>query len=154
MGVPPLTAHWTYPHECEPDVPVNDFPQPYFFAGAFANLERWVKDGTPPPKAAPIESALDQFGNARGGVRHPWVDVPAATFHPVRTGPNSTPWTCADLGYWTPFPWPRLEAAYGSHAAYMKRFIEATDGLARDRWVTAADAEKITADFIAKNHAH
>jgi hypothetical protein len=154
MGVPPLTQHWTYPHECDPDVPVNDFPQPYFFAGAFANLERWVKDGTAPPRAEPIDAALDQFGNVRGGVRHPWVDVPAATFHPVRTGPGSTPWTCADLGYWTAFSWPRLEATYGSHAAYVTRFLEATDRLARERWVTPADAEKIKAGFLAKNTAH
>lgn len=154
MGVPPLTQHWIYPHECEPDVPVNDFPQPYFFAGAFANLERWVKDGTPAPRSEPIDTTTDAFGNVRGGVQHPWVDVPAATFHPVRTGPDSTPWTCADLGYWTALSWPRLEAAYGSHAAYVKRFLEATDTLARERWVTAADAEKIKAAFLAKNTAH
>ena len=33
-----------------------------------------------------------------------------------------------------------------------KRFLDATEKLARDRWVTAADAEKIKADFLAPRH--
>jgi hypothetical protein len=143
--------HWTYPHECEPDVPVNDFPQPYFFAGAFANLERWVKDGTPPPRATPIEQKRDEYGNAIGGVRSPWVDAPVATYHPFRTGGGSTNWMCADIAYWEPFPWPRLEAIYGSHAAYVKRFLASADRLAAERWITAADAEKIRATVRAWN---
>jgi hypothetical protein len=151
VGVPPVGEHWTYPHECEPDVPVNDFPQPYFFAGAFANLERWVKDGTPPPRATPIEEKKDEFGNVLGGVRSPWMDVPVGTYHPVRTGVESTNWLCADLGYWEPFPWPRLEAIYGSYAAYAKRFLTTTEKLARERWITDADAEKIRATVALSN---
>src|SRR5688572_1318965 len=152
-GVPPLSANWTFPKECTPDVPVNDFPQPYFFAGAFANLDRWVRTATPPPRAEPIMlgegatagAVTDEFGNARGGVRSPWVDVPGGTFHPVRKGPNSTPFTCADLGYWEPFTPQRLEAVHGSVENYRKKFLAATDVLARDRWVTPEDAEKIKA---------
>lgn len=155
-GVPPLSATWTFPKECQPDVPVNDFPQPYFFAGAFANLDRWVRTATPPPRAEPIAlkeggagAATDEFGNARGGVRSPWVDVPGGTFHPIRTGPNTTPFTCADLGYWEPFTPERLVAVHGSQENYRKKFFDATDRLVRDRWVTAEDGEKIKRDVRA-----
>jgi hypothetical protein len=50
----------------------------------------WVANGKTPPHAPPIEVdqdaandgsflALDEFGNAKGGVRNVWVDVPVAT---------------------------------------------------------------------------
>ena len=50
----------------------------------------WIAKGKTPPHAPPIEVdqntandgsflALDEFGNAKGGIRNVWVDVPAAT---------------------------------------------------------------------------
>ncbi len=102
-------------------------------------------------KAGGNEPVTDENGNARGGVRSPWVDVPAGTFHPVRKGPNTTPFTCADLGYWEPFTPQKIEATHGSLENYRKRFLDATDKLARDRWVTPEDAERIKADFRAMN---
>ena len=159
-GLPPLSATWTYPKECQPDVPVNDFPQRYFFAGAFENLDRWVRTGAPPPHAEPIALTdstgeagflTDESGNARGGVRSPWVDVPSGTFHPRRTGPNTTPFTCADLGYWVPFTPQQMTEKYGSMENYRKLFLEATDKLARERWVPPDEAENIKRDFVAKS---
>jgi hypothetical protein len=155
-GVPPLSDHWIFPGECAPHhVAMNDFPQPYLFAGAFANLEAWVRHGTTPPKGAAIElrgdtALTDEFGNARGGVRTPWVEVPNATFHPVMTGGGSTPFRCDDNGYWTPLPWKRLEQAYGTYDSYATRFRAAVDRMAAERWVTAADAQKIREDFRAR----
>ena len=161
-GIPALTATWTYPKECVPDVPVNDFPQHYFFAGAFENLDRWVRTGAAPPHAEPIaltegtgdaNVVTDESGNARGGVRSPWVDVPNGTFHPRRTGPNTTPFTCADLGYWEPFTPQQMTAKYGSMKNYRKLFLDATDKLARERWVPPDEAEKIKRDFLQKYSA-
>jgi hypothetical protein len=134
--------YFAVPRECEPRAPINDFPQPYFFAGAFANLEEWVRKGVPPPKAGVIESD-DEFGNPRGGVRSPWVDVPAGTFHPKMTGPG----TCADIGYWVPFSWQRLEGIYGSYENYSRKFLAAVDRLAKERWVTPSDAEQLKLSF-------
>ncbi len=160
-NVPPLSATWTYPRECQPDVPVNDFPQHYFFAGAFENLDRWVRTGATPPHAEPIALSegteagvvTDDSGNARGGVRSPWVDAPSGTFHPRRIGPSTTPFTCADLGYWVPFTPQQMNAKYGSMENYRKQFLDATERMARERWVTPDDAEKIKAEFLAKNSA-
>ncbi len=133
------------PRECEPRTAINDFPQPYFFAGAFYNLDQWVRKGTSPPKAGFVESVNDEFGNARGGVRSPWIDVPAATFHPRASGPGN----CGDIGYWVPFSWPRLEAIYGNYENYSKKFLAGVDRLVKERWVVPSDGEKIKAEFRA-----
>lgn len=151
-GVPPLSAFWIFPSECRPHhVAMNGFPLPYIFSGAFANLDAWVRHGTAPPRAAFIELngqgiVADEFGNARGGVRTPWVDVPAATFHEAMEGRSSTQFRCDDNGYWTPLPWARLEKAYGSSAAYSERFRAAVARLVAERWVTPEDGKTIT-DF-------
>jgi len=133
--------YFAVPRECEPRTTINDFPQPYFFAGAFYNLDQWVRKGVPPPKAGFVESANDEFGNVRGGVRSPWLDVPGGTFYPAMKGPGN----CADIGYWVPFSWQRLEAIYGSNENYSKKFLAAVDRLVKERWVTPSDAEKIRA---------
>jgi hypothetical protein len=144
MGI--QTAEYTeVPLQCEPRAPINDFPQPYFFAGAFYNLDQWVRKGTPPPKAGFVGDN-DEFGNPRGGVRSPWLDVPAATFHPGMKGlPN-----CADIGWWEPFSWSQLEAIHGNYGNYSKKFLAGVDRLVSERWVLPSDGEKIKSEFKAK----
>jgi hypothetical protein len=60
-------------------------PNPYPFSNvanaAFADLTKWVAGKRSPPHADPIEVSgnsrvRDQFGNAEGGVRTPFVDDP------------------------------------------------------------------------------
>jgi hypothetical protein len=142
MGIQ-TNDYFAVPRSCEPRAAINEFPQPYFFAGAFFNLDQWVRKGVAPPKASFIESN-DEFGNARGGVRSPWVDVPAATFYPNMKGAAN----CVDIGYWVPFSWQRLEATYGNYENYSRKFLAAVDRLAKERWVVPSDAEKIKAEFL------
>jgi hypothetical protein len=131
--------YFAVPRQCEPRAAINDFPQPYFFAGAFSNLDQWVREGTAPPKATFVDAANDEYGNARGGIRSPWLDVPSGTFHPEMKGGGN----CVDIGYWMPFTWQRLEAIYGSYENYAKKFRAAVDRLVKERWILASDAEKI-----------
>lgn len=146
--------YFAVPRECEPRASINDFPQPYFFAGAFYNLDQWVRKGIAPPKAGFVELKEgrgaefinDEFGNARGGIRSPWVDVPIGTFHPEMKGPG----TCGDIGYWVPFSWSRLEAIYGNYENYAKKFLAAVDKLVKERWVLPSDGEKIKAELRAR----
>ena len=72
-------------------LPVTDFPAGAFTALALNHLIEWITKGTPPPHAPPIavdrdasndgsHLALDEYGNAKGGIRNVWVDVPIATY--------------------------------------------------------------------------
>jgi hypothetical protein len=67
--------------------PVNSGPQQhYVLNAAFQHLERWVREGKPPPRARRLETpdamatklVRDELGIVRGGIRTPWVDAPSA----------------------------------------------------------------------------
>jgi hypothetical protein len=71
-------------------LPVTDFPAGAFTALALNYLVDWITVGRTPPHAPPIAVdqntandgsplELDEYGNARGGIRNIWVDVPTAT---------------------------------------------------------------------------
>src|SRR5581483_10538262 len=86
--------------------PVNSGPQHFVMSAAFAALDRWVRGGRPPRRAArlalrgsPPAIVRDAHGNARGGVRTPPVDVPIAAF----TGEQDGSLICRILGTTTPF---------------------------------------------------
>jgi hypothetical protein len=66
---------------------VNSGPQQhYVLNAAFQHLDRWVREGKPPPEAPRLEAAdamatklvRDELGIVRGGIRTPWVDAPSA----------------------------------------------------------------------------
>ena len=72
-------------------LPVTDFPAGAFTAVGLNHLIEWIANGKTPPHAPPIavdqdtandgsHLALDELGNAKGGVRNVWVDVPIATY--------------------------------------------------------------------------
>jgi hypothetical protein len=138
--------------------PESDFPSQYVYDGALANLERWVRDGIPAPHAARIAVSkpgdpdatvlTDRYGNARGGVRTPAVDVPTATYYGASTavGPDTTPPTCTIVGHMVPFDHARLKKLYPTHADYVKRVSEDVDRLVSERWITAPDGQKIKSE--------
>lgn len=66
-------------------LPLNNGPHPWVFNAALHALVAWVRDGTPPPTAERLAVndtatafVLDDLGNVLGGIRTPYVDVPAA----------------------------------------------------------------------------
>lgn len=101
---------------------------PYYDA-ALHHLKRWAEGGAPPPSQPRIEFTgeppkfvRDQHGIARGGVRLPQVEVPAAT--------NSCIPITADFlgilrGSNQPFGAPKLEALYGDESSYLTYFEQA-----------------------------
>jgi hypothetical protein len=156
VGTPPFLAFWPFADQCTPEIPLMNFPvMRYVVDAAFANLDRWVREGTPAPRAERITVttggtakpalALDEFGNAVGGVRTPYLDVPVATYHASTPGPG----TCGNLGRKDSFAWDRLEKMYGSHSAYSAKFSAAVDRLVKERWLTEADARKMKAEIHA-----
>jgi len=152
-GVGPSLAPTAH---CRPsDAPISTFPVRYVFDGAWRNLERWVRAGIPPPRATFVQmtrvntsdrtTVLDGLGNAIGGVRTPYVDVPTATWRGNRDGPGG----CMLLGYSIPFNRERLGALYASHSEYARKVFADVERLQSQRWLTPADANEIVTEARA-----
>lgn len=93
------------------------------------HLERWVVNGVPLPRAPRVEGR-DDVGNALGGIRSPWLDVPDARYDPRCT--------CSPaLGSVVPID---VVARYGSLDAYRAAFRARVDELVREGWLVAEDA--------------
>jgi hypothetical protein len=88
---------------------------------------------------------LDEHGNALGGIRSPWIDVPTATYHLELTGPNPT---CAELGYREDFPWWKSAALHGTYENYMKKLAASIDHMLAGRWITDAGARRMRAELL------
>jgi hypothetical protein len=107
---------------------INSGPQHVVAQSAFANFERWVVRGTPPPSPEPFRLssqnpaalALDQNGNVIGGVRTPAVDVPVSTLSGAAPAGTST--ICSLFGSTTPFSSQMLVSLYGTKAKYISKY--------------------------------
>src|SRR5437867_5228122 len=122
------TPEWPFAAKCDPEIPLYDFPvMSYAFNAAFSNLDQWVRKGSPPPHGQPLQLkdagtaqvsiVADQFGNGLGGVRSPYVEVPAATYFTNSTGPG----TCREMGHKAPFDSARINTLYGSSKNYASK---------------------------------
>lgn len=136
-GQPAFPGIWPFPYQCDPPIALMDLPvYQYTLNAAFANLDAWVRNGTPPPRAERVSIkdggtpqagfVTDQYGNAVGGVRSPYVDVPTATYVPNSPGQA----ICRNIGHKIPFEWSRLEALYGSSKRYAAKVSDMVDRLA------------------------
>ena len=169
-GQNPSYSVWPLPYSCTPPITLLDFPaMRYVLNAAFNNLDRWVKDGTPPPRAERIaltnipvtpEAAAragdsylgtakldaDQVGNAKGGVRSPYLDVPNATYIPHSPGPAS----CPGFGFKVPFDWGRMQTLYGTYQNYATKFSESVDKLVSERWFNESDGRRMKQDVAPR----
>jgi hypothetical protein len=74
--------------------------------------------------------ALDEHGNAKGGVRSTYLDVPAGSF----TIPNSGPGLCSQTGYFTPFTDEKLQTLYRNKLDYLAKVLLRTANLVVHGW--------------------
>jgi hypothetical protein len=146
---------------CQPkNVTTGDFPVRYVFDAAWANLDDWVRARRPAPRAAPLELkasptalppdeafVVDRNGNAKGGLRTPYVDVPTARW----VGAKSGPFVCLFHGYKYAFDDARLRQLYGSHTGYLKSVRASVTSLVTQRWLTPSDGERIVQEAEATN---
>jgi hypothetical protein len=110
--------------------------------------------------------ALDEHGNPRGGIRSPYVDVPAVSYGFPNVGavpptPNTVPWValrgetgidqlCRNLGYDIAMAPEKLRQMHGSTQNYVSKVRQRVDDLTRAGWslplyreLILADAEKV-----------
>lgn len=128
---------------------MNDMPFVLAAAAMVSNLSAWVDDGTPPPRASRIETTpdgetvKDADGNARGGLRLPEMEVPAAVYGIGRGG-------CVLFGYTLDFGRDHMSKLYADKAAYLERFRAAADALVARRLLLAQDVPLLFARAEAR----
>jgi hypothetical protein len=143
---------------------MTDFPSEYFMRGTFANLDTWARSNIAPPKVRRIKVEpvpegskptwppsvpvkLDKYGNAVGGIRSPYLDVPTGTYYAHSTPANpddpASGLFCSLVGYKVPFTKDLLMKLYPTHDRYVKKVNAQVDKLVRARLITPSDGQRI-----------
>ena len=125
--------------------PYSQVPFRYVFDSAYDHMVLWIKDGTPPPSAPPIQFtdatppviARDASGIALGGIRLAEEAVPTG----VNTGQNSGPTFCRLYGSHVDFDKEKLTSLYPSHKDYVAKVKEVTEKNLKAGYILKPDAE-------------
>jgi alpha/beta hydrolase family protein len=140
----------------------NNFPFAFVQNAAFRDLVEWIEFNVPPPHGDPIEVDMtatprhivrDELGNALGGIRTPFLDVPTATFVPIDTVAHTTAESgfCVLYGFNIPFDDATLDSLYRNHGDYVEQVVRESIRLVRERFWTFADAITVIREAA---HAH
>ena len=133
----------------------SSLPMAAFVRAALRNLFRWAEEDVAPPQAPRIvleiddvvaQAAVDRFGNARGGVPSPFLDVPIARYEA-----HSTPGPlCALAGREVPLPFEVLAGRYGDLQTYLAEFTISLDETIRAGFLLEDDRAAILESQTAK----
>jgi len=121
-------------------LPVTDFPAGAFTALGLNYLIAWIAEGKLPPHAPPITVengaiAVDEYGNAKGGVRNVFVDVPIATNGVLAKGKTPAQDRLCQLGGTKVIlPDATLRNLYRNAAGYQDRVNKRLDALVKEGW--------------------
>jgi hypothetical protein len=141
-------------------LPVTDFPAGAFTALGLNYLVDWITAGKTPPHAPPIAvdqntandgSALelDEHGNAKGGIRNVWVDVPIATYGVFGKGKTTAQdRLCLLAGTEVPLPEATLKKLYRSKADYVSKVEKRLDALVKEGWFLPEYVEAVKKDAL------
>lgn len=107
----------------------NDYPYEVAFQAALSMLYAWVREGKKPLQTEPIKvdenlvNITDETGNAIGGFRLPFVEVPICEYHPFCT-PIKPDFAFGStlFGYVKPYSKERAMELYGSKETYLQKF--------------------------------
>jgi hypothetical protein len=133
--VPPMSCN---------EGPRSRFPNRIFIDAALQNLDLWSRDGLPAPPGRDIlvqngQPVLDEFGNVVGGLRSPYLDVPASTWFASSTGASF----CSIAGHEVPFDQATIEELYPTHGAYVRAVTRDVRELVADRYLTRGDGQSL-----------
>ena len=150
-GVAQGTPEFPLNAKCDPPFTFStDTRLKYVYDSTLVHLDQWARKGKPAPRASLIEIkdgavVLDPAGNGVGGVRSPWVDVPAATYFS-----GSTPAACREFGHTVAFDKARMDSLYGNEKNYQTKFDKSVDELVKAGWYTESDGKKMKAEAAHK----
>lgn len=150
--------------------PLSNFPIEAYASVALHHLLQWVDKGIVPPRAERVIMdmfvdndgslmQLDEFGNAMGGIRNTYVDVPLAKYTMVNTssetgngqgaGMMGTAILCFLSGWETPIPQATLRSKYGSTENYVRQVESRLNELEAAGWSLPVYHDLIMADARA-----
>ena len=134
---------------------MNAAPQHHYVAmSALSHLDAWVRAGRAPPRAPQLQVAtpvaggpsslvLDAEGNAKGGIRSPWVDVPTAKHSGLGNSGGPLGFLAGSTEL---FDAATLQRLYpGGKADYMARFNKALTRAVKAGFILPADQTDIRA---------
>lgn len=117
-----------------------DVPLSVLGRAAYANMDRWVSEGVPMPRAPRLARdpaggfALDEHGNVQGGVPNPWLLVPRGSYF--------VGCTCSyAVTRFAPFDEDKMRRLYPSDGAYREQFNAVVDRMVDERWLLAEDVQ-------------
>jgi hypothetical protein len=121
-----------------------DEPVEFIASALLDGMDRWVRNGTPMPKAPRVKREGHDVvrdaitGNLIGGVRPPWIVAPAATYMVEEE-------TNCGIAYDTKIPYStkRLRELYGSYANYRNKFNAAKVDAVRQGYLLPEDAARL-----------
>ena len=135
----------------------SSFPTDAFLRAGLRRLIRWAEEGEVPPRSPRIdlavsgevsEAAVDDVGNATGGVRSPFLDVPLSTYNVHAEGGGMFMLT----GDERPLPRHMLVQRYGSVDEYMRQFTASLGATIRAGFLLESDRESILATRETQAH--
>lgn len=159
------------PNPCK--YPISMFPLGAYMSVALHHLIQWVDQGTVPPRADRVLvdrntandgslMALDEFGNPKGGIRNPYVDVPVMKYAVRNEGavpptPKTVPWValrgeaginqlCGLVGYEIPLTQAQLKKLYKDKKDYQRKVAQRLSDLTRQGWSLPVYKDQILAD--------
>ena len=128
-------------------VPINTGGTHWALDAAVYWLNRWVVNGTPPPRApllatthvSPVVYKLDANGNVIGGVRTPQVDAPVAA---LGSQGNSGGF-CFLFGSTVPYSAAHLASLYKTHGQFVSAWARAVNRDQAAGFLLPADAVEL-----------
>lgn len=131
--------------------PINSGPQHFVAKAALAALDSWVRNGVAPAHANRLEVAgdppalvRDNVGNARGGVRTPYVDAPIATLSGYGQDANASR-LCSLFGTTVLFDRETLAKLYPNQEAYVAAVNKSVDSAVASTLLLKPDGDLIKA---------
>ena len=145
-----------YPGILECPLPINSGPQHFIAKAAIHQLDKWVRTGVGPTVADRLDIAgdppafvLDALGNAKGGIRTPYVDVPIAKLSGL--GQPTVPIITSLFGTTKLFDRATLSKLYPDHRFYVKAVDNSTDAAVHAGFLMPEDGELIKAAAAASD---
>jgi hypothetical protein len=135
----------------------SSFPTEAFLRAGLIRLIRWAEDGVAPPSSSRIElavagevseAAVDGVGNAIGGVRSPFVDVPLSNYKVHAESGGMFMLT----GDERPLPRHVLVQRYETEENYMEQFTASLDEAIAAGFLLQMDREFLLAARASQAH--